>query len=131
VESGRQIAVLWGVVAMLCLAMAPLASLAAPIAEAKVFSCPVKVATGLPCPTCGGTRATLALARLSPREALAANPAVTLGWLAVVLGGLVAMPLAFTGRPLPTLPRRLPVSVRLAAVALVVANWVYLYKAGI
>jgi hypothetical protein len=131
VTPSRQVACYWGAVALLCLAAAPLAPLAAPLVEGEVLSCPLKVATGLPCPTCGGTRATLALAMLSPRAALAANPGVTLAWLVLVLGGLAALVLAAADRPLPAPPRRLPVAARLGAVALVIANWLYLYRAGI
>lgn len=130
-SSKRQIAFLWGAVAILCLAAAPLAPLAAPVVEAEVYGCPVKTVAGVPCPTCGGTRATLALAMLDPATALAMNPGVTVGWLVLLVGGLVALGLAIADRPLPGLPRSLPVSARLAAVALVAANWLYLYRAGI
>ena len=130
-RSERQIAFLWGAVAVICLAAAPLAPLAKPLVEAEVYGCPVKSVSGMPCPTCGGSRATLALAGLDPLAALALNPAVTLAWLVLVIGGLGALVLAVADRPLPSLPRRLPASVRLAAVALLAANWLYLYRAGI
>jgi hypothetical protein len=131
VTSGRQVAFFWGAVALLCLALAPLAPLAMPLVEAGGLACPLKAASGLPCPTCGGTRATLALATLSPGAALAANPGVALGWVALVVGGLGALGLAVADRPLPSLPTRLPIPVRLGAVALLVANWLYLVRAGI
>ncbi len=130
-SSKRQIAFLWGAVAVVCLAAAPLAPLAAPLVEAGVYGCPVKSVAGVPCPTCGGTRATLALAMLDPATALAMNPGVTIAWLVLLVGGLAALGLAISDRPLPGLPRTLPVPVRLGAVALVAANWLYLYRAGI
>ena len=117
----------WGAVALICLALAPLA----PELTAGLPGCPVKSISGLPCPSCGATRATLALADLSPGAALAANPGVTLGWIAFLLGGLVALALAIVGGPFPRLPKRLPVTVRVGTVALLAANWFYLFKAGI
>jgi hypothetical protein len=54
---------------------------------ARAARCPLFELTGLPCPTCGGTRAALALARLEPGAALQANPLVTVGALALGLWG--------------------------------------------
>lgn len=130
-SSGRQVAIYWGVVALSCIALAPLALELAPQLEQGLPACPVKSISGLPCPTCGATRATLALAALSPGAALAANPLVTVAWLGVVIGGLVAPVLAASNCPLPALPNRLPISVRLGTVALIAANWLYLYRGGI
>lgn len=88
--------------------------------------CPFHRMTGYPCPTCGGTRATFALARGDVFGALTLNPLVTVGvpvfawWLAFV---------AITGRA----PRRLDThSRRLWTVVggLFLANWVYLLAAG-
>ena len=45
------------------------------------WGCPLKELTGIPCPTCGGTRALAALARLDLKEALLCNPLVTVVWL--------------------------------------------------
>jgi hypothetical protein len=59
--------------------------------------CLMRSLTGLPCPTCGGTRAMLALSRGSWLEALAANPLVTVGTFALAAGGVAA--LVVTVRP--------------------------------
>lgn len=50
--------------------------------------CPVLAVTGLPCPSCGGTRAVLHLAAGDVGAAVASNPGVTL--LALVVGALIA-----------------------------------------
>ena len=53
--------------------------------------CPLRDMTGIPCPTCGGTHAAVALANGRLMDAFAANPLVTVGligfgfWLSVGL----------------------------------------------
>ena len=49
--------------------------------------CPLFMVTGVPCPSCGGTRAVLHLAAGDVAAALAANPGVTV--FAGVVGALV------------------------------------------
>jgi hypothetical protein len=93
--------------------------------------CLFKGLTGLPCPTCGSTRALARLFALDPAGALAMNPFTT------VVAGVVA---AWAAADLALLPRRqaldLEVAPRVAAVAraaalaLFLANWVYLVAAG-
>lgn len=93
--------------------------------------CLFKGLTGLPCPTCGSTRALGHLFALDFVGALRMNPFTTLA--AVVIAAWAAADLAL-------LPRRqalgLQVSPRLAfafrvgALVLFVANWVYLVAAG-
>jgi hypothetical protein len=51
--------------------------------------CLFALATGRPCPTCGGTRAVIALARFDVATALASNAVVTIVALAVVVIGIV------------------------------------------
>ena len=88
--------------------------------------CPLKQITGHPCPTCGGTRAVLALLQGHFAEALWLNP--------LVLAALLAGPLLYLGW------RRLPAGYRqrikgslftwvLLGTA-VLANWVYLIIDG-
>lgn len=126
-SSRRQVAFYWGIVALILLAVSPLAAQFAELSP----GCPVKSVVGLPCPSCGATRATLALAAGSPLVAMAANPMVAAAWLVLVVGGLVALTLACFDRPLPAPPRRLPIAVRLGLVALFAANWLYLLASGI
>ena len=93
--------------------------------------CGFKQLTGLPCPTCGGTRALGRLAGLDPAGAFVMNP------LAVALAAAV---LLWAASDVALLPWRrslrveirpdlaLPVRVTVVAVALI--NWVYLVVAG-
>jgi hypothetical protein len=93
--------------------------------------CVFKGLTGLPCPTCGSTRALGRLFALDFAGALAMNPFTTL------VAGLVA---GWAVADLVLLPRRralgLDVSkrfgfaLRVGALVLVLANWVYLIAAG-
>lgn len=124
--ANRQIGLLWGLVALALVALSPLAPA---LAEAAP-GCPLKSVTGLPCPTCGTTRTALALAELDLGTALRVNPLATGVWLSMIAGGVVALALSLTGRSLPTLPNRLPLSVRLGVVTIVAVNWAYLLIAG-
>ena len=94
---GRQLAFLWGGAALFCAAAVPFARDLAAGAPACAF----RAITGVPCPTCGGTRALLALARLDLGAALAWNPLVTLLVAVFFLGGLVALVRALRGQGIP------------------------------
>lgn len=134
-EARRQLAILWGGVALACAAGLALLPRLFPEALATVAAglpaCPVESFLGLPCPTCGATRATLALADLDLAAALAWNPLVALAWLGSILGGVAALALALLRRPLPSLPRRLSPATRWGVLLVVAANWIYLLHQGI
>lgn len=93
--------------------------------------CAFKQLTGLPCPTCGGTRALGRLAALDLHGAFVMNP------LAVALAGTVAL---WAASDLALLPRRqslrlevrpdLAMPVRVTVVLVALVNWVYLVLAG-
>lgn len=123
----RQLGILWGGVAVALVALSPLASLFAAAAPRCLF----KAWTGLPCPTCGTTRAALALARFDFLQAFTRYPLPSLAWTFFIAGGLVAGWLAWRRRPLPALPRRLPLWVKVAAVAAVLLNWAYAVHTGV
>ncbi|MBI1865600.1 MAG: DUF2752 domain-containing protein [Nitrospirae bacterium] len=90
---------------------------------AGVLACPLKELTSIPCPTCGTTRALLALAKGDAWSALRMQPLATAG---VGLGFLASAWLAAGGR----LPGRAhPILRPLAAVA-IAANWFYLFFDG-
>lgn len=126
-SSGRQLGFLWGGAALALLAAAPFG----PRLAAALPPCPVKALLGIPCPSCGTARAALALARLDFAAALGWNPLAALGWIALIGGGLAAGGWALAGHELPESPRELPWVARLAAVALLLANWAYLYSRGV
>lgn len=89
-------------------------------------TCIFKRVTGEPCPTCAGTRATLALASGHPIHAFVLNPLVTIA----ILAGVVWLGLSIANRrPLgaPSLHQR---RVWLILVAAVATNWAYLLITG-
>ena len=91
--------------------------------------CPLHTLTGLPCPTCGMTRATNALLHGHPFEALAWNPLLTL-----VLAGTAFYILYAAVVVIGKLPRLrwTPPSrsetrwIRIGVILLLAANWAYL-----
>ena len=120
----RQLAFLWGGAAVLSAAAAPFAARLAAGAPACLFH----AVTGVACPTCGGTRALLALARLDLAGALAWNPLVALAALVFLAGGFVALALAARGRGVPDVPPR--PWLRAAAARALAATWAYVIAAG-
>ncbi len=125
----RQLGLLWGFVAAALVAAAPLA----PRLAAGLPACPLHRLTGLPCPSCGATRAALALARLDLLSAFSVSPLAAAGWVGLVGGGLLAGLWALGGRELPALPALSPrqaLGLRCAVVAGVLANWLYLVYTG-
>lgn len=93
--------------------------------------CVFKAVTGLPCMTCGTTRALARLARLDLAGALAMNPLVTLATLALLPWAAADLALLPRGRALSLelSPAAARVA-RIAAVAAVLANWAWLVAAG-
>jgi hypothetical protein len=125
--SQRHLGLLWGAVAV---SLVLLATSAEQLAQ-TLRGCTFKSFLGLPCPTCGVTRAALELSNLDVASALRINPLATLLMMALVLGGLIAGVSTLGGHP-PREPRwdLRPVE-RLGLVLVVVANWAYLVANGI
>lgn len=117
----RQLAWLWGVAAVSSLLLRPLWLALAP----GLPSCPFRALTGLPCPTCGSTRAALAFFHLDLGAALAANPLVALAGLGFVAGGIAAPLWAVLRGPAIDLPAPLPRWLRGAIVLTLGLNWVW------
>jgi hypothetical protein len=93
--------------------------------------CVFKGLTGLPCPTCGSTRALGRLFALDFAGALAMNPFTTL--VAVLVAGWAVADLALLprGRALGLeVPKPLGFALRVGTLLLFLANWVYLIAAG-
>lgn len=126
-EQDRGIAWLWFATVTASLAAVPLA----PAVAALVPGCPMHEWTGWPCPTCGSTRALLALAGARLQEALRFNPLATLSVIALSLGGIVAPLWVRLRWPLPVAPTPWPAWWRIAVVLLVAANWAYLLVVGV
>jgi hypothetical protein len=96
--------------------------------------CPLHALTGIPCPTCGMTRATTALMHSHPVEALVWNPLMTLVLFGAALYVLYAA-VVVIGK-LPRL-RWTPPSrsesrwIRICVILLLAANWAYLICRGV
>ena len=88
--------------------------------------CGVKKLTGLPCPFCGGVRATAALGQGSLAEALAWNPAVTLLHAGMLTSGAALV----LGRTPPWLTPERNRFVFRAILVILLANWLYLVVVG-
>lgn len=123
----RQIALLWGGVAAALIALSPWA----PQLSGSLWGCTFKAITGYACPTCGTTRAALALARFDFATALTHYPLPTLGWVVFLGGGLIAGAMALAGKSPPAIPSRLPNWVRATIVGALVLNWMYSIATGV
>ena len=93
--------------------------------------CAFKALTGLPCPTCGSTRAAAQLAHLDLAGGFAMNPLFVASAGVLAAWGIADLLLMARGRALgvevaPAIGRAL----RVAAVAAILANWGYLIAAG-
>lgn len=114
--------------AMVVAAALPLAWVLRPAAAA--VPCVFHTVTGLPCPTCGATRAAEALFAGRPLDALWMNPGVVLAGILFAAGGLAAPAWVRLRGPVPELGAPLPAWARLLAVGLVLANWTWVLVAG-
>jgi len=122
----RQLAFLWLAAAASALALRPLWLAAAPILRPCIF----RSITGIPCPTCGTTRAATAFLNGEILAAFAANPLAAAMGLLFVAGAPIATLWAIARWPVPLLPTPLPMWVRIGAVALIASNWIYVITAG-
>jgi Protein of unknown function (DUF2752) len=96
-----------------------------------VTVCLFKGLTGIPCPTCGSTRAVGRLVHLDVAGALAMNPLTTLAAALVAIWAVADLGLLARGRALDLeVGRPLARLVRGLVVAAVAVNWLYLVAAG-
>ena len=117
----RQLALLWLAAAVSAVALRPLWLALTPLLGPCVF----RGLTGVPCPTCGTTRAATAFLNGELTIAFAANPLAALAGLIFIVGGPLAVAWTMARRNLPVVTGPLPVWVRIAAVSLIGLNWVY------
>lgn len=116
------------------LAMGTVAALAVAVLHLDrlpIFVCLFRAATGLPCLTCGATRALADLVAGDVSGALAMNPLATLMAFALVPWGIGDLVLMTRGHAVslevaPGVARVL----RVVAVLAVIGNWAYLLAAG-
>lgn len=122
----RQLALLWGIAALGAIFLRPLWVALTP----ALPRCPLRTLTGIPCPTCGTTRAALALLDGRVTDALVANPLGTLAGIGFVLGGIAAPIWCLLRLPMVEFE---PGHGRLVAVALalaLLANWIWVIGAS-
>lgn len=109
-----------GVVFLVWVAVVVLAFFLSQRTGATLPLCTLRRATGIPCPTCGGTRATMTLLAGHPVRAFAFNPLVTVF--------VVVSPFWWLSRLLRPPPPWSPARRRVASVVawvLVLGNWAY------
>lgn len=114
-------------VALALLAIAPFGS----YLTRYLFSCPFRELTGLPCPSCGTTRAALALAKFDFAGALVRFPLPTLAWMVLIGGGLLAGLSVLLKIDMPEPPRTLRNWQIAVVVGGVLANWIYSIATGV
>jgi hypothetical protein len=122
----RQLAFLWLAAAVSAVALRPVWLALAPNLRPCVF----RSWTGIPCPTCGTTRSATAFLDGDFVASFAANPMAAAAGLLFVVGAPVAVVWALARWPVPVLGSPLPRWVRIAAFALILANWAYLIAVG-
>ena len=106
----------------------------APWVPVPVGQCPFKLVTGLPCASCGATRALQALLLGDVPGALAVNPLfalVYIGGAAWAVYGLTVTALGLRRVRISMTKRGLSLTLAVALPAAVIANWAYLIWAGV
>jgi len=117
----RQLALLWLAAAVSAVALRPVWLALVPSLRPCVF----RALTGLPCPTCGTTRAATAFLNGELTAAFAANPLAALAGLVFVAGAPLAVAWTMARKKLPLTTGPLPVWARITAISLIGLNWVY------
>lgn len=121
-NEGRRLALLWFTAVLSSLAFRPLWLALAP----HLRPCFFRSLTGIPCPTCGTTRAATAFLNGDLGGAFVTNPLAALAGVVFVVGGMVAGVWAIAGWPAPRTRYLFPLWLRIALIGTIAVNWVYL-----
>jgi hypothetical protein len=117
----RQLALLWLAAAASSVVLRPVWLAIAPY----LGRCAFRTWTGVPCPTCGTTRAAVAFLGGNLMDAFLANPLATVAGLVFVAGAPVAVFWVFGGLPVPRFPTPIPRWCRLGIIGVILVNWGY------
>lgn len=122
----------WGALVMAPLFFLPLGAWAVQTGRIDLGVCSLKVMAGIPCLSCGSTRGTIFLLHGDITRAFALQPmmmtlyAIIMGW------GLVSLSSFYRGkRVVVGMSRAETWAFRASLVAIPLANWAYLIKAGV
>ena len=114
-------------VAVAGIALSPLAAVVAGLLPPCLF----RQWVGVPCPSCGATRAILALGRLDVAAAVAVNPLACAALVSLIAAGLVAPWWLRFGGSLPVFTTAARRALLWGALAAAAVNWLYLAWSGI
>jgi hypothetical protein len=118
----RQLAYLWLVAAASAVVLKPLWLAIVPLLRPCVF----RSLTGIPCPTCGTTRAATAFLDGNLLAAFTSNPLATVAGSVFIFGAPLAALWAVMRWPVPEIPSPLHVWMRAGVIGLLAVNWIYL-----
>lgn len=118
----RQLAMLWAAAVASALVLRPIWIAMAP----HLRACTFRKLAGIPCPTCGTTRSAQAMLDLDLASAFLVNPLAAFVGSAFVVGGAAALVWLLFGWPMPSIGLRWNQRWTIAAVGIIVINWVYL-----
>ena len=121
-QEERQLAFLWLAAAVSAVALRPVWLALAP----HLRSCIFRSLTGISCPTCGTTRAATAFLDGNLIAAFAANPLAAAAGFLFVVGAPLAVIWTLAEWRVPVLPNPLPNWMRIGAILLIAANWIYI-----
>lgn len=122
----------WGALAMLPLFAMPIGGWLVEQGYADFGTCALRSSFGVPCLTCGSTRATLHLLHGEFGAAIAMQPLTILVYIALAAVGLASLALFVANKhPHILYTRREALAFKGALIVLPILTWVYLWKAGI